>query len=192
MIDALQYTRASCPTGLVVDVGANGGKETNAAAAYGYQVLSVECLKSEFIRLQKMWDSNDMITLLNGCASNTLGLQTFHQAAASSSLHQEAISGGPEYIKAKKGGFNVKRTLTFPLDPIVEGYKDTRVCVVKIDTQGHELAVMMGLQSTISKHRPVVLFEYDPRFGPLVNKTVPWMAGLSYDCAVPGDHTSLL
>jgi len=185
MLDALQYAQPTCPQGLVVDVGANGGKETNAAAAYGYHVLSIECLKAEFMRLEAGWKGSDKITLLNGCASDKLSLQTFHEASASSSLHAEAVSSGPERAKARRGGNRVKRTLTFPLDPIIEGYGGMRVCVIKIDTQGHELMVMKGLRSSITTHRPVVIFEYDPRFGPLVNLTVPWMQELSYDCAIP-------
>ena len=58
-----------------------------------------------------------------------------------------------------------------------------------MDTQGHEPAVLRGLARTIEKHRPVVIFEYDPRFGPQVNDSVtgpaPWLRARGYDCAVP-------
>ena len=186
MVDALQFAQHSyCPSGLVIDVGANGGKEAMAAAYFGYDVLSVECLVSEYSRLAEIWKDNPKITLINGCASNRLGLQTFHLASGSSSLHKEAISDGSERDKASSDGFKTSRTLTFPLDQLVESYAK-RLCVLKIDTQGHELMVMEGLRSSIERYRPVIIFEWDPRFGPFVNMTIPWIRSLSYDCAVPG------
>ena len=158
-----------------------------AAVHFGYEVLSVECLVPEYSRLAEIWADEEKITLLNGCASNRLGLQKFHLASGSSSLHAEAVGGGPERDKASSDGFKTSRALTFPLDAIIESsYAEKRLCVVKIDTQGHELMVMEGLRASIVRHRPIVIFEWDPRFGPFVNLTIPWIRSLSYDCAVPG------
>jgi len=187
MIDALQFAHHSyCRSGLVVDVGANGGKEAMAAVHFGYDVLSVECLVREYSRLADIWKDEEKITLLSGCASNRLGLMTFHQADASSSLHAEAVSGGPEAAKFSQDGSKTSRALTFPLDQLIEStYADKRLCVVKIDTQGHELQVMEGMRASIERHRPVVIFEWDTRFGPFVNLTVPWIRSLAYDCAIP-------
>lgn len=56
---------------------------------------------------------------------------------------------------------------------------------------------MHGVERTITKHRPVVIYELDYRFGPQVNLTIPWMAAHGYDCAVPtpgkgpGTHCSV-
>ena len=69
------------------------------------------------------------------------------------------------------------------LDAVVPD--NASVALLKIDTQGHELQVMEGLRSSIERHRPVVIFEWDPRFGPFVNMTIPWIRTLQYDCAVP-------
>ena len=49
----------------------------------------------------------------------------------------------------------------------------------------------------LRKHRPVVIYELDYRFGPQVNLTIPWMKSKGYDCAVPvpgkgpGTHCSV-
>jgi hypothetical protein len=49
-----------------------------------------------------------------------------------------------------------------------------------------ELAVMKGSESTIRKHRPVIIFEFDPRFGPQTKFAAPWLTNNhNYDCAVP-------
>ena len=190
MLHALQFARPTCPSGLVVDVGANGGRETQAARKFGYEVLAVECLQSEFVALQERWKDDPDITLLYGCASDSLGVQTFHEASASSSLHKTAVSQGNELQSAQKRGFRQYNVMTFPMDALVDSRirgasPPRRVCLVKIDTQGHEISVMHGMASTIMRHRPVVIFELDYRFGPQVNLTVPWMRSLGYDCAVP-------
>jgi FkbM family methyltransferase len=186
--EALAFAQPKCSKGLVVDVGANGGKETNAARALGYRVLAVECLVPEYMRLQALWLSDPMITLLSGCASDTVGLHAFHHASAGSSMHASAIAGEAEMRMHKKTkGLRVTNVPSFPLDPMLEAgpLATEPLCVLKIDVQGHEIFVLRGVTKAIIRHRPVVIFEYDPRFGPQVNETVPYMRGLGYDCAVP-------
>ena len=50
--------------------------------------------------------------------------------------------------------------------------------MLKIDTQGHEISVMRGVERTIKKHRPVVIFELDYRF-------VYYLLGATGICVVP-------
>lgn len=45
--------------------------------------------------------------------------------------------------------------------------------VIKIDTEGHELAVIRGLEKTISRHKPVVFFEHISITDDEVTKIVP-------------------
>ena len=187
MLDALQFAQPRCPSGLVLDVGANGGRETEQARSMGYDVVAVECLQREYAKLSDKWRRDSHITLLNGCASDQLSLQRFSQAGTGSSLHPEAVSQGIELDAFKKSRQTVTNVMTFPMDPLVEKRPDPQqpVCVVKIDTQGHEISVMRGVERTLRKHRPVVIFELDYRFGPQVNLTTPWMVALGYDCAIP-------
>ena len=109
--EALTFAQPKCPKGLVVDVGANGGKETNTARAMGYRVLSVECLVEEYMRLQTQWINDPMITLLYGCASDSVGLHAFHHASAGSSMHSSAIANENEMRMFKKAGSRT-RTLS--------------------------------------------------------------------------------
>ena len=45
---------------------------------------------------------------------------------------------------------------------------------------------MKGADSTIRKHRPVIIFEFDLRFGPQTALAAPWLTERhGYDCAVP-------
>ncbi|KAL1507860.1 hypothetical protein AB1Y20_007468 [Prymnesium parvum] len=217
LADALAFAAPTCPKGLVIDVGANGGKETSAARAKGYRVLAVECLVPEYLRLQAQWLHDPMITLLSGCASDAVGLHRFHHASAGSSLHKAAVSGDAEARMHAKARSLVTNVPSFPLDPMLESgpLSAEPLCVLKVDVQGHEIFVLRGVARSIRKHRPVVIFEYDPRFGPqargasarvdhlrgnwirlLTLPVVAWVArpgerndsfmrSLQYDCAVP-------
>ena len=187
MLDALQFAQPHCPFGLVLDVGANGGRETEQARSMGYNVIAVECHQKEYIKLSEKWRRDSHITLLNGCASDQLSLQRFSQAGTGSSLHPEAVSQAIGLDAFKLTRQTVTNVITFPMDPLIEKRPDPQqpVCVVKIDTQGHEISVMRGVERTLKKHRPVVIFELDYRFVPQVDLTSTWMAALGYDCAVP-------
>jgi len=46
------------------------------------------------------------------------------------------------------------------LDSFLDDEKKERISVVKIDTQGSELAVLRGMKSTIAQFKPVVIFEF--------------------------------
>ena len=51
-----------------------------------------------------------------------------------------------------------------PLDSLIEDGVITKpVACVKIDVEGHELAVIRGARELLSEHRPIVLCEYNPR-----------------------------
>lgn len=132
MLDALEFAQPKCPSGLVLDIGANGGRETNQARAKGYEVVSVECLTPEYIKLADKWKDDPKITLLNGCASNSMTIQKFSEAAAGSSLHPEAVSSGTEKEAFRKNGQRIRNVMTFPMDPLVESRNELPVCVVKI------------------------------------------------------------
>ncbi|KAL3932153.1 MAG: hypothetical protein SGPRY_000817 [Prymnesium sp.] len=165
---ALAFAAANCSKGLVVDVGANGGRETAAARASGYRVLAFECLASEFVRLRAKFIHDPMVTLLYACVSDSVGLHPFHHASAGSSLHLSAVSSDTEARMRKKAHSAVSIVPSFPLDPMLASgpLAMEPVCVLKIDVQGHEVFVLRGAEETIRKHRPVIIFEYDPRFGP--------------------------
>ena len=51
-----------------------------------------------------------------------------------------------------------------PLDSLIQGgFIKKPVACIKIDVEGHELAVIRGARKLLSAHRPLVLCEYNPR-----------------------------
>lgn len=53
----------------------------------------------------------------------------------------------------------VTATPTVTLDEYVEEHRLTRVDFIKIDTDGHELAVLRGATRTLERLRPIIVFE---------------------------------
>ena len=147
-------------TGIVIDVGANGGFETRKSIAQGREVLAVECLSSAYMELLKdqelMRHSN--VTLLHLCAGDKAGIMQLHLARDSSSLISNNIAEGKEREKAiKQGqlGTTTEDVVVMPLDRFVS----KEVALIKIDTQGFEYRVVLGLQHTVRKYLPVITYE---------------------------------
>ena len=181
--DALRQAAPRCPSGTVIDVGANGGAETELALeTTGYAVLAVECLDREATRLAARWARQPRVRLVRGCASNTARLLELHLADDSSSLHENAVAASAlEVAKARREAARTQSALSFPLDSILSSAQ-APVCAVKIDTQGHELYVLHGLRNTLRQHRPVLTFEVDVRFGAHVREVLPWVQRRGYVC----------
>ena len=150
--------------GIAVDVGANGGGQTNMALKMDRKVLAVECLASAYSFLLTMFEKNENVTLVHICAGSETGLNILNLADDSSSIFKSNIQHGAEYKKAMRlhniNAHNRQHVVTVRLDDIVS----EPVAVLKIDTQGFEYNVLLGAQSILKKYRPVVMFEHDSNF----------------------------
>ncbi len=63
----------------------------------------------------------------------------------------------------------------------LDEFRLARVDFVKIDVEGHELAVLRGGEETLRRCRPILLFEADDRHRPgTVAACRTWLAGLGY------------
>lgn len=82
--EVLEGMRASGKNGFVVDVGANVGMATFAAATMGFKVLAFEPV---FENLQRICDGiwfnrvSPLVTVFEAAASDTNGLITFHKVS---------------------------------------------------------------------------------------------------------------
>jgi FkbM family methyltransferase len=68
------------------------------------------------------------------------------------------------------------------LDHQLEGVRGPRIALIKIDVEGHELAVLRGAARTLAEHRPTLLFECEVRHlsGRSPHEVFAFLSGLGY------------
>lgn len=71
----------------------------------------------------------------------------------------------------------------------LDDYAFSGVGFVKIDVEGHEMAVLHGAQDTLARERPNLLVEaHDDHHADAVDAVVKWLAGLGYNGYFLRDH----
>ena len=146
-------------TGTVIDIGANGGRETRASINHGFEVIGVECLPRAYCKLLKMFENFSKATVLSGCAGDRFGITELHMADDSSSLiKKNAVLGAAEKNKHAKEKLKAYKVVTYPLDDILSNVKD--VVMIKIDTQGSEFMVLSGAKKILREQKPVIIYEF--------------------------------
>lgn len=150
------------PDGIVFDVGANIGTVTLpvAAALAEGRVYAFEPTDFAFARLHRNVQLNPQL-----CPRITLQ-KTFVADIESADSHLTAYSSWPVTTTAHAQAHPVHRGIAMPadcgqitLDAFAKRHDLTRLSLVKIDTDGHEFAVLSGAVSCLQRYRPLVLFE---------------------------------
>jgi len=134
---------------VVFDVGAHHGLYTLMAsvlAGPSGRVVAFEPLPGNATVLQKHLRLNRIrnVQVMNRAASDTTGMSRFSTG-----------------ISHWEGSLNAGGQLevgTVALDDVV-GTEIPAPQVVKMDVEGAELRVLMGARNTLSRHRPVIIFE---------------------------------
>ena len=134
--------------GTLVDVGANIGTIAIPVSRSGADVVAVEMHPENCLRLS--------------VAAVVNGLKNFSiiQAAASDYdgiIHFQGGEIGANVYAGKGGIPAICMRLDMMLSHNVQ--KDVKPLVIKIDVEGHELAVLRGSRQIISTLRPIVFFE---------------------------------
>jgi len=162
--------------GLFLDVGANDG-----ISAIGfrhvhsdYRILSIEpnlCHEAHLKNLKKRLKRFDY--LLAGAGRERLKMILFipvyngvpiYTAAslrkdyALRTMHEQHISVGDKNIVILEHTVDI-----LPLDEL-----NLNPDIIKIDTEGYDYEVLLGMQTTIERCRPVILIEYSPEVYPLL------------------------
>ncbi|KAL3892981.1 MAG: hypothetical protein SGPRY_014592, partial [Prymnesium sp.] len=158
-------TRAEGLPGCVIDVGANGGQQAFAALSAGRRVYSVECLGTAYNHLLKaashgVFPNVRNWTLLHACAGSNARISRLHLAFDSSSLLPGNVARGYESLKANWSAQRLGRAfedvIVQPLDTLLSA---EQVALVKVDTQGSEYDVLLGMSNILKKNLPVVQYE---------------------------------
>ncbi len=154
------YRRFVPAGGLAFDVGAHAGNRVAAFRQLGARVVAVEP-QPDFVRLlQRRFGNDDHVTLLPLALGRSPG-----QAQLLASLRTPTVSTLSADFVARAGAADSFRGVRWAAGPVVA--VDTLQALiarhgcpdfVKIDVEGHELEVLMGLQQAL----PALSFEFLP------------------------------
>lgn len=150
---------------VVVDVGANVGSYTEVFCERVAKCIAFEPSAIAYEILAKRLPMNAAAHRL--ALSDRFGLSTLSTPIQSAELHSHLASLDKVSVSDFQGlhglgyGFDLssEKVVTAPLDEI---YFESRLDFLKIDTEGHELQVLIGAARTLTKFRPLVLIEIDP------------------------------
>ncbi|OAY63612.1 hypothetical protein ACMD2_22321 [Ananas comosus] len=150
---------------VVVDVGANVGMASFAAAAMGFRVVAFEPVLEN---LQRICDgvflnrAGDRVTVYAAAASDQIGNITFHKLVGR--LDNSAISATGAKLAFKSNEEIAIEVPTIPLDEVIPDSE--RVLLIKIDVQGWEYHVLRGASRLLSRRKaeaPYLIYEEDER-----------------------------
>jgi FkbM family methyltransferase len=151
--------------GTILDIGANTGLYTLAAAAANplVDVIAFEPLEPVRHLLQHNIGLNpdlaSRIKVEPVGLSNEIGSFSFYETINDRGFVSTSSSLEAQHV-ALVGGEYVERSIrTVTLDDFAGGLNGRRVTFMKIDVEGHEHAVISGGRQFLSKHRPIFTIE---------------------------------
>lgn len=156
----MEFWRNSIKPGMtVIDIGANVGVYTfSAALQVGSEgrVLAVEPFSGCVRCLQETCRINQLswVKVCAGAASDRNGTVKLLLHSANE-MNQVVSSFQAENMPS--GSF--EEATCFTLDSLIEQEKIEKVDFIKIDAEGHEMAVLAGSQKLLTHYAPVILYE---------------------------------
>ncbi|XP_021741718.1 uncharacterized protein LOC110707940 [Chenopodium quinoa] len=171
--EVLGKFQAEGKNGIFVDVGANVGMASFAAAVMGFRVLAFEPV---FENLQRICDGiyfnrvGDFVTVFEAAASDHFGSITFHKLVGR--LDNSAVSAAGAKLAFKSNEEIAVEVKTIPLDEIIPDSEP--VLLLKIDVQGWEYHVLKGAKKLLSRkgaEAPYLIYEEDERLLQASNTT---------------------
>lgn len=139
-----------------IDVGANVGVYTFSAAQKvgpAGRVLAIEPFSTcvQCLLETRRVNHLEWVTVCRGAASDREGT-AYLSLHSASELNQLVAS-------PTAASTSVEEVPCFTLDALVEREQLTRVDILKIDAEGHELMVLQGSDRLLSQFAPVILYE---------------------------------
>lgn len=143
------------PTRAAVDIGANKGVWTLYLARHCRQVYAFEP-NPKVYRWLKRYVRLPNVTASNVALSDVEGKAVLRVPKYARGYSNQHASLSPENVSENFGAVEVQ---TKPLDAL--GLGD--IGFIKIDVEGHELAVLRGARETLARSRPVLVIEMEER-----------------------------
>jgi FkbM family methyltransferase len=141
---------------VVVDVGANTGMYSYHWSNYCKQVHAFEAVLPVYFQLHRVSVARNNIETYNVALGKNVTSDTkFYIDGAR--LSNSGLSDGLKGKVKSQGFVKVKQST-------LDSYDLEKVDFIKIDTEGNELDVICGAESTIRKFRPLCMVECYPKF----------------------------
>jgi FkbM family methyltransferase len=174
-----------CTDGTILDVGANNGMSAMGFRAVGvpYRIVSIEANPAHepaLRRVKRKLRNFEYRILAGGKTESEFTLHIpFYKgvplhALASFDLEYAKKAASRDFTPhvAKQIHFVTKQVDVLPLDRL-----NLKPNIIKVDVEGHDYEVLLGLRTTIETCRPHLLIEYTPgNFEPIST----FLKGLSY------------
>jgi len=155
---------------LFFDVGAHKGESIHFFSKNLdiNKIYSFEASPKNFLFLKKKYQNKKNLVLENIALSSTISKKIFNQCNESSSSTFSDINYNSEYLKRKirllnssrkNKFFNEIEITTSTLSSYMMYNKILNIDLIKIDTEGHEYDVLMGLGRNITNVKAVI-FEH--------------------------------
>ncbi|MFA5087882.1 MAG: FkbM family methyltransferase [Candidatus Omnitrophota bacterium] len=175
--------------GLFLDVGANDGISALGFRHINknYSILSIEpnlCHEPALLRLRKKLKKFDYMTVAAGSENAEAILyiplykgipihsaSSFRKDFIENTMEKQFPGHDPRDLVCLQHIVNVIRLDDLKLRPDI----------IKIDTEGHDYKVLLGLQDTIKNHRPHIVFEFSPED---IDLTEDLLKRMNYDLLV--------
>jgi FkbM family methyltransferase len=162
-----QTARFIDPMKSALDVGAAVGMYTSFWAQKAARVHSFEAVPAVYKQLEKVKERFDNVSTYQLAVGEEVGSTTFYvdDKRLSNSGFTDLVGGQPIEVSVTT----------------IDAQLLTNVGFIKVDVEGHELAVLNGGRETIERDRPVCMVEVYPKFnqGP-VSATFDWFFDRNY------------
>ena len=150
------------PKDVFLDVGANVGQTLLSAVAvrpdvhyYGFEA-SPDCV----VYLKQLVQKNN----LKNISIFPCGLSNKNEIASLWVTRGNPTSAGSTVVTGVKdlGKRAAEHVPLFTLDTVWKQFSETKISVMKVDVEGHEVAVLEGAREVIAEHKPMIVLEILP------------------------------
>ncbi len=152
-------------TDIFLDVGANIGQHSLYASRFCERVISFEPIKRLYDQFNKSVVEN-----------NILNIQAFNYALGNKKeelpIYSSDVNMGASSIMVSENRKVEQVIKVLRLDDEYEKMNISKIDFVKIDVEGYELNVLLGMRDIIQEHKPKILVEYTPFFYNKIDKSI--------------------
>lgn len=170
------------PGDVALDIGGNIGLQSirmSKSVGENGKIFAFEPLthlQEKFSRNIKL-NKADNVKLFPYALSNIESEADFH-------INKGNWNQGTFNISNNQEGTEIQHVIIKVADEIPNIKALNSLDLVKIDVEGYEYQVLLGLKQTINKHKPRIIFEYDSNYwqanGQSINECFGFLSGLGY------------